>query len=448
MKDESLLRVGGNVSGYMSESFPDAKGKIIFDGNGKQTVTNLTRANIVEIDNQSYEGVVFMSNLNYTTLFNHKGNRFTGNVSNVDYDGDGMYDRYDPNPVNGEKCSVMISDYDVMIGHANEIDHIRYASGIHESSNSIRKADDCVDIDSKLIAETTQNNVYTRNMPDGGVYTFWIRLNDGTTFLRTVDMSSMRQRVSVDGVCITLHNLYGIKDYFIAEGDFNSYSEIKENGYAFSATAAKLQGKHSYTYTVANPGIHTVLVRYSDTTRASELFKVELEVTEPTFTVNGLQVTIGNIPDVKVIRTAYGEYYTPGDTKRAEGARNFSNKSTIKNASEYTIQYREEGMITIIVEYNNGYIKVFHHELEQKKPTVEREENTIIFSDLDGLVMVRYAKGEYTTSTEIKKATGSRTCKPDAIVDGRISVALEPGTYTFCVQYDDESYNYYTVVIE
>ena len=61
--------------------------------------------------------------------------------------------------------------------------------------------------------------------------------------------------------------------------------------------------------------------------------------------------------------------------------------------------------------------------------------------------MVRYAKGEYTTSTEIKKATGSRTCKPDAIVDGRISVALEPGTYTFCVQYDDESYNYYVITI-
>lgn len=444
--EDSALTVGGDMDMYTADRCKINKGSVIFNGTSLQTVKTYGTLDTVIIENQSYEGVYF-SWLNYKTLFDHRGNRFSGNVVNVDYDGDGMYDRYDPDPVNGEKCSVMIRDYDVMIGHANEIDHIRYASGIHESSNSIRKADDCVDIDSKLIAETTQNNVYTRNMPDGGVYTFWIRLNDGTTFLRTVDMSSMRQRISVDGVRITLHNLYGIKDYFIAEGDFNSYSEIKENGYAFSATAAKLQGKHSYTYTVANPGIHTVLVRYSDTTRASELFKVELEVTEPTFTVNGLQVTIGNIPDVKVIRTAYGEYNTPGDTKRAEGARNFSNKSAIKNASEYTIQYREEGMITIIVEYNNGYIKVFHHELEQKKPRVEREENTIIFSELDGLVMVRYAKGEYTTSNEIKKAAGSRTCKPDAIVDGRISVALEPGTYTFCVQYDDESYNYYVITV-
>ena len=448
-EDDSVLRIGGDILGYNASSFPNKKGKIILDGTAKQTVVNLTNANIVEIENESYEGVSFNSTLNYTTLFDHKGNRFTaGSMSNVDYDGDGMQDRYDPKPTVGEKASVITRDYDVMIGHAGEIKHIRYASGIHESVSTIKIATDRVDIDASVVAANTENNVYTRNMPDGGVYTFHIKLNDGTELLRTVDMSNMKQRVTVDGVRITTHNLYGVKDYFIAEGDFDSYNEIKDNGYIVRLTESKLGSKHDYTYTVSNPGRHTVLVRYKDTSRPDEVFKVDLVVDEPTFSVNGLQVTIGNIPGVKVIRTAYGEYNTPGEVKKAAGARNFSNKSVIKDASEYKIQYREEGRITIVVEYDNGYVKVFHHDLVKKKPTVEQDGNTVTFGDLDGLVMIRYAKGEYKTSSEIKKATGSKAIKPEAIADGKISVTLDPETYTFCVQYDDESYNYYTIMVE
>ncbi len=445
--DDAMFYIGGDFVGNNASGLN--KGKVIFDGDGFQSIKNTGKLNVLVIENGSYEGVKFESNIDYTTLFDHKSNRFTvNNISNVDYDGDGMYDRYDPKPTVNEKASIITRDYDVIIGHAGEIDLIRYASGIHENSNSIRNAEDRVDINASVVAENTVNNVYTRNMPDGGVYTFWIRLNDGTTFLRTVDMSRMKQRVSVDGVRITTHNLYGVRDYFIAKGDFNSYNEIKNNGYIFSATAAKLKGNHSYTYTVSNPGRHTVLVRYEDRSRPDEVFKVDLEVVEPIFTVNGLQITIGNIPGVKVIRTAYGEYNTPGDTKRAAGARNFSNKSVIKDANEYTIQYREEGRITIVVEYDNGYVKVFHHTLEQKKPTVEQNGNTVTFGDLDGLVMIRYARGEYSSSSEIKKALGSKAIKPDAIADGKISIALEAGTYTFCVQYDDDSYNYYRITVE
>ena len=444
--EDSALTVGGNMDMYTADRCKINKGRVIFNGTSLQTVKTYGTLDTVIIENQSYEGVYF-AGLSYKTLFDHRGNRFSGNVVNVDYDGDGMYDRYDPKPTVNEKASVITRDYDVIIGHANEIDLIRYASGNHENVNTIRIAVDRVDINASVIAANTENNVYTRNMPDGGIYTFWIRLNDGTAFLRTVDMSQMKQRVSVDGVRITTHNLYGVKDYFIAEGDYDSYNEIKENGYIVRLTESKLGAKHDYTYTVSNPGRHTVLVRYEDTTRPDEVFKVDLVVEEPTFTVNGLQVTVGNIPGVKVIRTAYGEYKTPGETKQAAGARNFSNKSVIKDAESYTIQYREEGTITIVVEYENGYVKVFHHTLEQKKPAFEQNGNTVTFGDLDGLVMIRYAEGEYTTSNQIKKAAGSKVIKPDSIVDGKIEVTLEAGTYTFCVQYDDESYNYYTITV-
>jgi len=79
---------------------------------------------------------------------------------------------------------------------------------------------------------------------------------------------------------------------------------------------------------------------------------------------------------------------------------------------------------------------------------VALEGSTVTFTSLDDLKVIRYAKGEYTTSNQIKNAEGSRVIKSDAISDGFITVTLEGGTYTFCVQYNDESYNYYTVTVE
>ena len=304
-----------------------------------------------------------------------------------------------------------------------------------------------MNIDSTVIAENTVDDVYTREMPDGGIYSFWIRLTDGTTYILTADLSNMQQEVTSSGVNITVKNLYGVKDFFIAEGDYDTYADIKAN-YLFNVTSAKIGSAHNYTYTVKNPGVHTVLVRYQDSSRENEIFKIDLTVDEPIFTTNGLQVTVSNIPDVKVIRTAYGEYSTPSEVKRADGARNFSNKSAIKDTEEYTIQYREEGMVTVTVEYNNGYVKVFHYEVQKKVPSVEQNGNTVTFGGLDGLVMIRYAEGTYSNVSQIKAATGSKVLKAADMVDGYISVTLEAGTYTFCVQYDDESYNYYTITVE
>ena len=79
-----------------------------------------------------------------------------------------------------------------------------------------------------------------------------------------------------------------------------------------------------------------------------------------------------------------------------------------------------------------------------------QEGNTVTFGNLDGLYNIRYAKGEWKTASEIKKAPGAQALKASAIDEnGNIVVTLPTaGTYTFCVQYDDESYNYYTVAVE
>ena len=61
---------------------------------------------------------------------------------------------------------------------------------------------------------------------------------------------------------------------------------------------------------------------------------------------------------------------------------------------------------------------------------------------------IRYAKGVYTISNQIKNAKGSVTVSAKNMTETTYSVTLTPGTYTFCVQYNDESYNYYVVTVK
>ena len=252
--------------------------------------------------------------------------------------------------------------------------------------------------------------------------------------------------ISSYGVTLTVHGLHGAKDLFIAEGEYHSYRELKDNGYTVCATSRKFTSEYSYCYTLKDPGIHTVIIRYNDGTQS--ILHETLRADEPIFTENGLQLIISNIPDVRVIRTAYGEWNTVKELKATDTIRNFSAKTAIKGKDPYTVQYRTEGRVTVTVEYNNGYLKVYHYDVCKKSPEVTQKGNTVTFSALEGLRLIRYAEGEYTAAADIKASGSSRVKRAADAVDGRISVTLPDGTYTFCVQYDDESYNFYTLSIK
>jgi len=85
----------------------------------------------------------------------------------------------------------------------------------------------------------------------------------------------------------------------------------------------------------------------------------------------------------------------------------------------------------------------------QKTPTFTQEGNKVTIGNLDDLKVIRYAKGEYTTSAQIKAAPGSVAINGKNVTTDEVTVTLKSaGTYTFCVQYNDESYNYYTVVVD
>ncbi|MBQ4560928.1 MAG: leucine-rich repeat domain-containing protein [Clostridia bacterium] len=253
--------------------------------------------------------------------------------------------------------------------------------------------------------------------------------------------------VSADGPNITISGMSDVKDVFIALGDYDTYGDVKANA-VVRLTPAKLNSAAEYTYTLREGGYYTVLVRYNDGTQT--FLYQQITVTEPVYAADGLQLTVSNLENVKVIRTAYGTYTTVSAIKRAEGARAFTAKHDILGADSYMVQYRKNGTVTVAVQYNDGYTDIYTYEVVQKVPTMVQEGNTVTFGDLDGLYNIRYAKGEWSTSSEIKKAPGSQALKASAIDEnGYIKVTLPTaGTYTFCVQYSDESYNYYTVVVE
>ncbi|MBQ4562020.1 MAG: hypothetical protein IJA55_06845 [Clostridia bacterium] len=259
-----------------------------------------------------------------------------------------------------EEPTISVNADTVTITMADEINYIRFALGEYKTSAEIKKAETYVGVDAAHVAAATKDGVYTRMLTKSGTYTFWWRMNDGKTYLETV----------------------------------------------------------------------------------------EVRAADPVFTPDGLQLHISDLANIKVIRSAYGDYETTGQIKRAPGCRNFTAKYDIKGADEYTIQYRDNGLVTVSAEYYNGYIEIFQFEAGKKTPAFEQDGDTVRIGDIDGLYIVRYAPGVWATSGEIKRAPGAKYIRPAEAVDGVITVVLEPGVYSFSIQYKDDSYNYYTVTVE
>ena len=252
--------------------------------------------------------------------------------------------------------------------------------------------------------------------------------------------------VSSNDNCITISNFTNVKDIFIAFGEYDNYTDINRNK-TVRLTESKLKNKTEISYWVTTRGIHTVLVRHKDGTM--EIFYTDIQTRTPEFIESGLRLTVKGLDTVKLIRTAYGNYDSASELKKADSARGFSASGFFAGLDEYTIQYRTEGDVTVIVTYNSGYSVIHKYSVKKKSPILEQTGKTVVFSNLDDLKVIRYAQGEFTNSKEIKNAPGNVGITPKRIVDGKISVTLsKPGVYTFCVQYEDESHNYYTITVE
>jgi len=349
-----------------------------------------------------------------------------------------------------DPAEITANEMTVTVTNAQNVDTLMYAQGRHLTVESIEAAGATTIAD---VAAKADNGVFTVDLTEEGTYTFAAKMIDGRIFYYAVEVKKADEPIEGDitavanGAVVTISGLDAeVKDVFLAKGEYDNYSDVNTNKIV-RLTQNKLKCAKSYDYTVPAGGVYTVLVRYNDGTM--KYAYVEVNVVEPTMSADGLQITVKNLEGIKVIRTAYGEYKTGAQIKAAEGSRAFTAKGVLKGVDEYTIQYRNNGRATIAVCYENGYMKIFVVDIEQKVPTMVQNDNVVTFGNLDDLKVVRYAKGEYTTSSQIKAAPGSVALKPEKVVNGLLSVELKSaGTYTFCVQYNDESYNYYTVVVD
>ena len=251
-----------------------------------------------------------------------------------------------------------------------------------------------------------------------------------------------------DGPVINISYLTtDVKDIFIAYGNYDSYRDVNTNKLV-RLTQSKIKNATDYSYLVQNSGMYTVLVRHED--GCIDIHHIAVVIDKPTFTQDGLRLNIGNLDgvgNIKVIRTAYGTHYSVSAIKKAAGSRAFTAKY-ITDPDNYTIQYRENGTVTVAVCYENGYTLIMHFEIVKKSPTFVQNGNVVTFGNLNDVKVIRYAKGIYATSSEIKAAPGSVAINGKSLTSDTRDITLSKGTYTICVQYNDESYNYYTVTVE
>ncbi|MBR5514819.1 MAG: hypothetical protein IKU52_01300 [Clostridia bacterium] len=355
-------------------------------------------------------------------------------------------------PVAPTEPELTVDNYTVNITFGDKIDVIRYAPGVHETSSAIKNAAGKVDISAAIVNKNVTDGVFSYEMPNGGTYSFWVRLDADENgvkkeYIFVADMSYMEQETSSYGVTLYVHNLYGVKDFFIAPGHLTTYSEVKAS-YIVNVTSAKIGDKHDFSYVLANPGEYTVWVRYQDSKRAATALYETLEVVDPVFTPNGLQMKISNLEDVKVVRTAEGKYNTAGEVKKAAGARGFSGKTM---GDSYQIQYRNPVTITIAVVYNHGYTVIHHYNVyyNTDAATVTADGSTVTLTGLANLQVARYAPGTYKTATGIKGAAGVQVIRATDPVDGvKVVEGLAAGEWTFYVQMNDESKAFFYVTVE
>ena len=339
---------------------------------------------------------------------------------------------------------ITTQNYTVNVTDADNIEVIRYAIGTYTTAKEIKSAAGCKTLDSDIIKKSTKDGIFVRELKDGGIYTFWFKMKDGNTYIVNADLSYMECEVSSNGVIITMKNLYGVKDIFIAEGNYTTYRFININKIV-ALSSNKLGTNHSYSYTVKNPGIHSICVRYKDAARPDKILHIELTVTEPTFFSTGMRIQVGNLEGARVIRTAYGDYSTPGEIKRAQGSRNYTS-SAFKN-NEFNFNYPNEGLITTSVEYYNGYCKIYQFKAKKREPVIDVTLNSVTVSGLDDLYVVRFAKGVFSTPAEIKANGGIVRRKTD-ITDGKLvfSSLEEKTAYTVMVQYNDNTKNIVNII--
>ena len=355
--------------------------------------------------------------------------------------------------ISGDEISASSLNYNIIIRNAIEPNAIRVAKGNFATSSEIKRADGVRTYSgSDLAALISPDSEIIIPCADEGEYSIWVRCTQGEYILHT-ELNNFTPTVSVNAITIKLENLSSyVSSVYIAKGKFSTYREIKNN-LLYSATSAKFSDKHTLTYVWNNVqtdenGECDISVCLRNTDNTDTILHTKIDIDIPKFTKDGLNLQIENLVNVKSIRRVPGVYKTLSEVKQA-GATCYSS-SVISPDNTAKIHFPSEGIYTIAVQYRNGYTKIETFDVEKKVPDFKFENNTVTIGNLDGFHVIRYAKGNYSSTSAIKKAPGSKALQESALgASGIITISnLKPGEYTFAVQYKDESISIYHITVE
>ncbi|MBR5515129.1 MAG: phosphodiester glycosidase family protein, partial [Clostridia bacterium] len=207
--------------------------------------------------------------------------------------------------------------------------------------------------------------------------------------------------VYVDGTEITVSGLVEIRDCWISRGEYQTYEDVKANVVVrVTKDSYRITPEGSFAYNVKLDGIYTVYVRFAN----GGVFTQVVEC-DTTTTADKNIITVTDIDDsVRDITVAKGEYSTYADAKQNKV---FGLKSDSYRIVDGTWKYMvpENGVYTVYIRYNDGTSKYYVVTCNRGDvATCTKEGNTITFSNLDNLVVLRYISGEYTSSSAMKKA--------------------------------------------
>ena len=340
-----------------------------------------------------------------------------------------------------------VCNYTLEVFDSEGLNYIRIASGVYTTAKDIKAAPGMISLNATYISSHRTDGAVTYELKNTGTYSLWLRYDDGKEYIKIVECSRMYQTVSVNGVTVTVNNLGDVSDFFLATGHCTSYNEVKSNTVT-RVTSAKIGESHNYKYGAAMPGAgeYTCYIRYKDSQREPKTIYFSCITESPAFIADGLQLNITDTSNVRVIRMAPGSYSTAGEVKKAPGCRSFS-ANTVKGADSYTIQNARDakGTYTVSVDFKSGYNVIYQYDVDMKQPDIQVSGTKITINNIDGLSLIRYAPGVYSTAAEIKAAPGSQYIRYSDTVGDKVELNLI-GEYTFFIQYLDNSQTVKTVI--
>ena len=344
---------------------------------------------------------------------------------------------------------VTSENYKIYIENATGTTVVRLAKGYFTTASEIKNAPGMITysdftkytIDGKIVLPA---NIET-------TYSLWIRCSKGD-FIFNTTMNTFTPSATVNGITLSIDNINSsMSMIFIGKGYLVTYREIKNN-LITSASNGKFGGEKIFKYildsiTYDENGHADISVCIRDKDNNDTILHTSVDVPVPTVTQDGLNITLNNISNVKCIKRAFGYYSTLSDIKAAPNVITYG--SNVANGADSAVLHiPHEGELTVAIQYKSGYAVIKHLTIIQKRPTFVQEGNKVTIGNLDDLYVVRYAKGTYEKANAIKAAAGSVVLRASAAVNGKITINdLAKGTYTFLVQYNEESQNYYTITV-